>query len=187
MRVYAAFVGCLLALASGCAQNNQAIAAKPTTDELLQLKERETPVQATVAVEDRDHQAAMQLVPDFKQPELTPEERAALGQEPLDYKFLPYRDRTLPLGSPVGPWFAGVETATAGYGRPSIIIAPRTSVTGIVGWGGVMTGVDPFRPGVTSVGYERAHAATVGPEQTVTIETDPTASTVARSKPRIEK
>lgn len=177
----------IAALSCGCGQPNQALSAKPTTDELLQLKEKETPIQAIVAVEERNRQATVHLVPDFKPPELTPEERAAIGQRPIDFKFLPYEDRTPPLGSHVGPWFAGVDTAAGGRGGVSTYVAPRTSITGVAGWGGVATWIDTFKPGVTGLAYPRQPAAVAGPPQSVTIETDPQASTVAQQKPRIEK
>jgi hypothetical protein len=187
VRLGSAVLVCALALVCGCAQRNQAIAAKPTTDELLRLKEKETPIQAIVTIEGRNRQASVRLVPDFKPPDLTPEERAALGEQPLDYKFLPYRDRTLPYGSHVGPWFAGIDTATLGQGGSSVRIAERTSVTGIVGWGGVATWTDPARPGVTGLADPRRPAAFVGAPEMVTIETDPRASTISQVKPYIEK
>lgn len=187
VRAYPALLCCVLALAGGCARKNAAIAAKPTTDELIQLKERETPIQAIVGVEDRNRQAMVQLVPDFKPPKLTAEEQAALGEPPLTFKFLPYPDRVPPTGSRVGSWYGGVVTASSGYGGVSTYVGSRTSVTGVAGWGGVATDVDTAQTGVTGVYGARIPAATTGPPSSITVETDPTASTIAQRKPHIEK
>jgi hypothetical protein len=187
LRVCAALLSCVLALACGCAQSNAAISAKPTTDELFRLKEKETPVQATVAVEDRNRQSTVRLVPDFKPPKLTAEEQAALGEPPLTFKFMPYPDRVPPTGSRVGPWWGGVVTDAGGRGGPSTYIDAPVSVSGAAGWGGVATEVDTFISGVTGLGYSRMPAGVAGPAGAIRVEADPTAATVARAKPHIEK
>jgi hypothetical protein len=187
LRVCAALMSCVLALACGCAQTNAAIAAKPTTDELFQLKEKETPVQATVAVEDRNRQSTVRLVPDFKPPKLTAEEQAALGEPPLTFKFMPYPNRVPPTGSHVGPWFGGVVTSSEGRGGPSTHVDAPVSVSGAVGWGGVATWIDAFTSGVASPGSSRTPVGVAGPAAAITVEADPAASTVAKAKTHIEK
>jgi hypothetical protein len=141
--------------------------------------------QFETTVEGRDRTPQAQLVPDLKVPEPTREERIALGERPLDYKFLLYNLPFYTSGSRVGTWYAGVRTGTAGYAFPSILYNGRTSISGIAGFGGPVTATDPTPARVSMVGPTRDSAGVAGPRTTITVGTDPQASQIAERKPRI--
>jgi hypothetical protein len=108
---------CLAAwcFSSGCAQqDNVAITTKPSSEEMPVLRQVEHVSQATVAVEGGPVQTESRLVPDFKLPELTAEEKAALGPERARFKFLLYNELSLPAGSTLAPWYGGVTSAMIG-------------------------------------------------------------------------
>jgi hypothetical protein len=183
-----AFVTAFLTLCGACQKPNEAVTAHPTTDELLTIQMTEfTPTQATVAVEGRAFESQHVLLSEFKPPELTAEEKAALGPERVWYKFLPYSDLRLPVGSKVAPWIGGVETAVNGRGGALTWIAPPERRAGVSGSGGVNIGVDPVALRIVGVGHERPSTGVVGPPNDAVIATDPLPKKVAEKAPSRER
>jgi hypothetical protein len=108
---------------AGCAQKNPALTAQPTAEELPVPERSGDTATIVVGVEHGRAERATRLVPDFKPPELTSEEKAALGEEPPRHKFLPYNlFRT--SGTRVGTWFGGVTTAASGLRGATVQIDP---------------------------------------------------------------
>jgi hypothetical protein len=125
-------------------------------------------------------------VPDFKEPELTAEEQAALGLQPIHYKFLLYNELSRPVGSRVGNWFGGVATGSEGYVHVSGLHDPRSRLTGVAGWAGAATGQDTVGSHVSGTYEPRDITSTAGPRSSVIVETENTPSRVAERKPRAE-
>ena len=110
-------IGILLWPAAGCARRDRAISTKPSADEIPRLEELgQKTQQASVYVEGQGRQPRLQLLPSFEEPELTPEERVALGYEESPYKPLLYYDAVRSPDSILGNWSAGVETYAWGRG-----------------------------------------------------------------------
>lgn len=131
-----------LAGATGCAQRDVAVTAQTTAAELPDFSALEPIQQANVAVEGQAHASRLHWVPEFKEPELTDEERAALGEDMSDFKFLLYDLGPVP-NTGVGPWWGGVEAHAHGRGGVEARSAWPTSVAGVAGWGGASTGAIP--------------------------------------------
>ena len=176
-----------LGLFVGCAQRKNAVTAMPSDDELPKFSESHTAQQGTVTAEPGAPDQRPHLVPNYREPELTPEEKLALGPEPLSYKFLPYNIESIPLGSTVSPYVAGVATDVSGRGGSSVYIAGPVSVTGVYGRGGVQIDVDPFRQAVSLQGPDTTAVTSVGPAGPIRVETDPVAKKIAERKPNREK
>lgn len=71
----------------GCAAS-QPSAPPPAADEIAPLsQERLTPYPVSTAVEGRSETAHPRLVPEFKEPSLTPEEKRAMGEEDPFYPY----------------------------------------------------------------------------------------------------
>jgi len=118
----------LLALAAlltalGCAAPERRFeAVQPAPGELAPMPELDPGMPVSVGIEGRGDAPRVVLVPDFKEPPLTPEERAALGEREDRIRRLDY---TLPddLPSPrVGRWLGGVQTAAHG----AMLLVSRT-------------------------------------------------------------
>ena len=177
--------GTACSLVVGCAQRDQAVSIPPTSDELPQIKSIQRHLPAIVIAENPRNDSRVRLVPSFKQPELTPEERAALGQEPLDFEFLLY-EPFRPPGSLVGLWFGGVQTAIHGYGGASALYGLDTSVSRAASQGGVRTDVDLFDSRISGMFPRTDRVSTAGPRSEIVVETDSIASRIAKRRPRIE-
>ncbi len=167
-------VACLsVAVLAGCAQRDAAVTATPTADELPELAYLKPFIPANIIVEGRDHSAPLvQLVPDFSEPELTAEERAALGQDGPEYKFLLYGRP--PFGPTVGPWYGGVTTLAGGRGGPSLgLVGPKT-IAGAAraNFGGVAIGIDPLGSHVAGVATGRRPAGIIAERGGVTVGED---------------
>jgi hypothetical protein len=168
----------------GCAQpKNVAITTKPSSEELPKLPRVETVSEAAVAVEGRPSETGLRLVPDFKEPELTPEEKAALGPEQVHFKFLPYNELSLPLGSHVGSWLGGLSTATDNPSRVAGLYDAQRRIAGVIGWGGASTGVDYYASDVSGTYNERDTTGLAGPRSGIVVGTDRSSSRVAEREP----
>jgi hypothetical protein len=174
---------CVAGLLPGCAQRNQAITAQPTAEELPVSEQHTSTSAMVVGVEHRPVESTARLVPDFKSPEPTAEEKAALGEEPPRHNFLPYNVfRT--FGTHVGTWFGGLSTATSGLRGAAVAVdpAPRNMV-GVQGAGGATTAVDPAGSATGRVQPERTSVAKTGPEGGVRVGTDPVAKRTGGRRP----
>jgi hypothetical protein len=174
-------------LVAGCARQTQPLSLAPTSEELPEIKEVQRTIPATVVAEKPADESRVRLVPSFKEPELTAEEQAALGKQPLDFKFLLYQLRSQPPGSPVGTWLGGVQTFSYGYGKPSILYSPRPIVSGVFGPGSVAVEVDTAGSRVTGLIPPSQGPVGVGPASGIAVETDPRDSRIARRKPHFER
>jgi hypothetical protein len=108
-----------LGLALGCVQGERdrsLAAAQPTPDEVAPLPEMgRSPHQASVRVEGRFDKATLVLVPEYKVPEPTPEEKEILGIEEDDYEPLLYELSWRQTGNLTSFEFGGPETAVFGH------------------------------------------------------------------------
>jgi len=171
-------------LLAGCAQQNPAITAMPSKAELPKLEPVQRRTQAAVTAEGRGTESRFHLVPDFKEPELTAEEKAVLGLDKLHYKFLPYNELSRPAGSRVSNEYAGVSTATDRRVHVWSFYDPHGRLTGVAGRAGGTTGVDVSGSPVVGTYRPREAAALVGPASGVVVETDNASSLVAERQPR---
>jgi hypothetical protein len=174
----------ILGAMPGCGPpKNVAITTKPSSEELPQLAPVEHVTEVTVAVEGGPTETGFRLVPEFKEPELTAAEKAALGPEKVHFKFLPYNELSLPPNSTVGPWRGGISTAIDGTSRIVGRLGKQPPLAGVAGWGGATTAVDPFATYIARRYHSRETTASVGPRSAVTVGTDPGPSRIAEREP----
>lgn len=119
----------------GCAAREKtAINVQPTTEELPDLAVAKPRThQMDVAVEGRPGTPIEPLTPDFKEPELTPEERAALGRDEPTYEPLLYNLPGRAPGSTVAFEYTMPRVAVYGVGAAQSGVtawAPR-----VIAWG----------------------------------------------------
>ena len=142
-----------LGLAAGCAQRDKVVTAMPTPEELPELGERyATPIQASVVVEGRVSGHRARFVPDFTEPELTPEEKVAVGEDWEPYKPPFSTPKLRSIDSLQGPWYGGQETYAWGLGGAEPGQVPEARLPRAFSfWGGQDVGVDRFsvQPGAT--------------------------------------
>ncbi len=121
-------------IASGCAapkRDTTAISAAPSTDELPRLMEREGITPVSVGVSGGDSNAPRyQLVPEFRPPPLTAEERAATAPEIEPYNFLEFYSPVDP-NRPVGGWTSGRIRAHGARGGVAIGLGPSWFAYGV--------------------------------------------------------
>lgn len=155
----------------GCARP-AATTVAPTQDELPKLVETERILPISVAVEGRHEEPRVLLVPEFKEPELTPEERAALGEEPEPINWWEFYRPFRP--GRVSRDFGGVSANVHGVGgaaagltgfRPLTIMGP--------GLGGVATGAHNERLARYGTGPAGARPGGQGPVSGVRVGEGP--------------
>ncbi len=108
----------------GCASQDKAVTADPTPEELPRMPEvRQHYAQGDVKVPGRRQTPRAVLTPDFEEPPLTPEERAAVGEDKPEYEPLlhPYRGHI--VGTGVGNWYGGQDVAIGAASR-RVAVAP---------------------------------------------------------------
>jgi hypothetical protein len=154
MRIaYSLILSATLALwvAGGCARPTSLNMA-PTQDEMPHLAMPERVLPVSVGVEGRREEPFTLLVTDYKPPELTPEERTALGIEPETINWLEFY-RPTPIGR-ICSGNGGVSAGVHGLGGPgtSLIGFTRMSFIGS-GDGGVATGVHGEHTGRYGLGF----------------------------------
>jgi hypothetical protein len=108
----------LLGAGVGCVRHGPAAVA-PHQGELLTLEKPEQIVPASIGVEGRGEEARVRLVPDFKEPELTPEEKAAIGVRPDPVNWLEFYEPR-PDVMRVLPDLGGGAIAIAGWGGAGV-------------------------------------------------------------------
>ena len=138
------FATSALCLALGCAAQGTRATPVPTDDELPSRVEATEPsIQATVAVEGQQAQPQIDLAPAFKEPELTPVEKKALGITEPTYKPLlfPFPGHFHP--PLVGTWYGGVETGALPRLAPTVHLTESESLTTLLPFGGPTVGYDP--------------------------------------------
>jgi hypothetical protein len=175
-----------LSLVIGCAHGPKSTTVAPTHDELPQFKELEPTIYAIVGVERRTTQGLVQLVPEFKEPPLTADEKAALGQPKPEYKFLLYPAPGWPAGSHVAPWDGGITAAQYGYGGPETTYGWPTSVARSGGRAGIAVGTDTFGSRVAGAGGRKESMTGVSGYAGVTVDSGPP-SRVADHKRRFDR
>jgi hypothetical protein len=150
------------ALLLGCARCApcQTINVAPSPEELPQFPPRESTICATVAVEGGPEQCRPGLVPEFKEPELTPEEKEALCIQPEPFNWLefyvpkPCVPISPDLGGPaVGSWGLAVEVSAVGIARQPMAAGPPL---------GPISGESILAARVAEHGNARPPAAAVG-------------------------
>ena len=159
-------VGGLAGSIVGCAQRASTVTAMPTDDELPPMKQAQSGnLQVSVKVEGRQEEPGVPLVPSFKEPELTAEERAALGKDGPVFHPLLFMDAVRSPGSTVGSWYGGVEAYTWGRGGFDVFLdRPAVMPHRVTDWGGADVGIGsgsamagatypPIRP-ITETGRE---------------------------------
>ncbi len=181
-------IGCIglfvLTVLVGCASDkNVAVTASPHEEELLTLPQTHRVVPAVVAVEGRSGHPQLNLTPDYKVPELTEEEREALGIAP-EMEFLKHDIGYTPPDSTVGTWIGGVATAIDGKSMSTGQI-PDTRRTGVLttSRGGASIHTISYRRFVASVFAARPPSALVGPADTMTVRNDGQEREVAQQRP----
>ncbi len=184
----------LLALAAllaapGCvAPERRSGPVRPAPGELQAMPELDPGMPVSVGIEGRGDAPRVVLVPDFKEPPLTPEERAALGEREDRIRRLDY---TLPgdLPSPrVGGWLGGVQAGA--HGGTTLLVSRTDRVSGIArayhalggAWsaegGGVAAVTGTERGGGVRTGVHGTGGASTG-------ESGP--SRIAGPNPRLDK
>jgi hypothetical protein len=171
-------------LTSACApRGNVAITTVPSSEELPVLRRVERVSQAAIAIEGGPVLTESRLVPDFKEPELTAEEKAALGPEPVHFKFLPYNELSLPPGSILGPWYAGISTAIDRASRIVGLFNRQRALVGVAGWAGATGSVDSYSSHVVGTYDSRDKTTFTGPRSAIDVGTDPVPSRIATREP----
>ena len=167
----------LTILLAGCAHQKPLVTVKPTQEELPNIPElQSSATQVSSRVEGQWQETRLTLVPEYKEPELTPEERAAVGEDAPPYQPLLYPWAAAPRDSLTQPAVGGIEVYVSGRGTGEVYrdYAKTLSFAG-PDWGGPAVWTDPFtvRPGAVyyqipdsayaggpdggpEVGYERA-------------------------------
>lgn len=150
----------LAVLTLGCAATDTRVAVlPPTPDELPDIRtQQESHVQASIVAERDSDEPRVVLVPEFKEPPLTPEEKVAIGKLDPPYKLLPYVLRRRAPGSAVGDW-GGADVGVSSVHR-SVSLAPSERVAYAGGWGGPSISVDQFVTRILAAypADRRAHA-----------------------------
>jgi hypothetical protein len=166
-------LGMGMVLLAGCARQD-VTAIKPTEDELPNIPERGRVLPVSVKVEGQEQPLLVTLVPKFEEPELTAEERAAMGEQPQTIDWLEFY-RPQPAVQRIAADLGGVSAGVSGMGGPELgfdhydpvvriglsrgdiqgvhhdldvryrAYAGATSVTGIGGLAGVEVRVNPVR------------------------------------------
>lgn len=162
-----------LCVACGCAQRTQTITVAPSHDELPNLTELEPISPVTAVAEGRTDEPRIQLVAPFKEPELTPEEQAVLGQRREVIKLLLYQVPDYRPGTRVGTWFGGVRTLAHGRGGADAVSGGSTSGVSTTGArGGAVSGVDTFGSHIAATGTAAQGAGQSGPESGLRVDVD---------------
>ena len=175
-------IGAAFLLMAGCTRPNAAIATQPTAEELPNLQQPESAIGATVVVEGRHESPRYPLVPNLEPPKLTAAEEEALGIKPVHYKFLQYNEVWTLKGSPLGPWYGGALTASGDYRNPGAVGYQQRPLTGLSGWGGALTGVDPSGNAISGTYSPNTGVVIAGPASGVQVGTDPTENPIARHR-----
>lgn len=172
----------------GCAQrDDRTLTAAPSTAELPTIPNVERTIPAHIMAAPSHRGSRIPLVADFADPELTPEEQAALGLDRPAYEFLKHDIVQQPLDSPIAPWRGGVSTATHGSGGVSVARDRPVSVSGMgSGIGGVAVGITTHGFRISEQFGPRGGVTTLGPTSTVEIEITPQDKRISERKPTIE-
>lgn len=121
-------LGMAACLAGGCARR-AATTAAPHQEELPVIERPEQIVPAAIGVEGRREERHVALVPKFEEPELTEEERRALGEKPEPINWLEFYVPA-PKVLRVWPDFGGGDIGSAGWGgHVTGVHGPRRAVS----------------------------------------------------------
>ena len=112
-------VSVVLGAVGGCARTAATTSLSPTLDELPHFRQVERVLPVSVGVEGREPALGGPLVPSFEEPELTPEEIAALGQKAERFDWLEFYV-PWPEFPRVWPDTGGAAAGIHGIGGPTI-------------------------------------------------------------------
>jgi len=119
LRVWLQIAGlALFGAAGGCVRPAPAVVT-PHEGELFTLEKPEQIIPASIGVEGRGEEARVRLVPEFKEPELTPEEKAAIGMRPDPVNWLEFYEPQ-PDVIRVLPDLGGGAIAIGGWGGAGV-------------------------------------------------------------------
>lgn len=177
-------VGCAW-LAAGCARPTT-VSVAPHPEELPKFERTERVIPARIGVEGRDEQLSVLLVPKFTEPELTPQEKRALGQEEPAINWLEFY--VPPREGYVGPGTGGVSAAIGG--RTGVALADRheraRTASMWSGLGGASVSAMLWREISFAQGLPRPPTAEAGPPEAVQIGVNPRRGVAAHER-RSEK
>jgi hypothetical protein len=180
----------LLAVATGCASRPapaQNISVAPNQAEVPKIPGIERKYTAVVVAERDPRLPRVPLVGKLEAPPLTPEEQAALGEQPRALKLLPFNSREFAPGSPVAPWRAGVVTATARTASgPTILLADTTRVADAAVLGSDDVAVDTRRTGIAGRLTADRRMITAGPSGRSMYGADDRESHISAAHPTID-
>ncbi|MBK9126445.1 MAG: hypothetical protein IPM13_01410 [Phycisphaerales bacterium] len=169
---YGSLIGALtgIALLVGCATppaGESIRTSAPTPDEYPRVSVREDAlIQASVVAERDRHEPRTRIVGEFKEPELTPEEKQALGKVDPPYRLLAH---LYPLRRP-NSTISSEEGLQVGVGPAGRGIAVSRDTTGIAAVGldadSVDLGTDPFITRVLAL-LRPYRAAYPGPDESL--------------------
>jgi hypothetical protein len=113
----------------GCTHSQRATGPRATPDELPSFTESSSTIAASVEVDGQHDLPSVVLVPEFTEPELTPEEREILGPEQVKFDFLRLYSPALGPEHGVAPWPDPLRTGS--YGRTGVSAAhgPARSIS----------------------------------------------------------
>ena len=132
----------------GCTHSQRATGPRATPDELPSFTESSSTIAASVEVDGSHDMPSVVLVPEFIEPELTPEERKILGPEQVKFDFLRLYSPALGPEHGVAPWPDPVRTGSYGRGGVGAARGLARTVSGTGnGRGGADVGSQgPSRP-----------------------------------------
>jgi len=157
--------GLLACFVGGCAQREGAISTPPSVDELPDLSALERKLPAAIAVEGQSRQPRVPLTPSFELPELTAEERTAMGMDDPELELLLFGE---PIGAPswrVAPTLGGAAVLKFGRerGGASVLHLGTTRISGVnSSRGGAATAIGGFGSSVAGRGWKRESVAQSG-------------------------
>ena len=166
----------------GCA-TPKATTIAPTEDELPHFKQIERTLSISVGVEGRGEAPRVLLVPSFEEPELTAEERAALGEEEPGIDWLEFY---VPLPKIVRTWseIGGVRTAIRGLGGPAVGLVLSHPPQSVGGEGGVATGAHDESDTRYGKSSRSRQAVGKGPSSSVRVGVNPPSRVAGRERRR---
>ncbi len=184
---FAAEAVLVLLLGVGCASTapRAEVTAMPTADELPDLSAVEGIIPLNVGVERDFDQPRLILVTRFSEPELTPEERAILGEdEDLGYDPLELYRPTLGPEQGIEPLAQGPLSSVYGWGGAAVRVGPFAPIWGIgADMGGPATRITIHPRTLSAAASARIPPWAVGPRSTVEVGDTGSARRVAAPQP----
>ena len=156
-------VSCVLLIAGGCRQADRVTVVPPTRAELPTFEEVEARLPISVGVAGAGATPQTRIVPEYREIELTPQERAAIGEpvEPEPDVLAFYRPPRGPEHGVSAGTFA-MRAGIGGLGGPSVGHAVVGQRFGRLGLGGVYAAISSEQRAAANVGPSRTAAGIAG-------------------------